>query len=166
MILAWNDGNKVGEHPHAEVIGGLLHLVGYLTDNPYLPAPSGVEVLWLMPGDNSERVAAVRHVAKAFGRDMVWENGNTRVSVAWPFPGLRFWAMAELVTEEVSASTEADDTQQLPPLDAWDEPLPEVSCELCEGSGLDRACRSGGTCPHCLGKGRIAAWVPQEASAW
>jgi hypothetical protein len=166
MTLAWDNETR-GQHSHSQIISGLLHLAGYLTDNPNLPAPERVDVVWRVPGDNSERVAKVRHIATAFDRDMVWENGNRQVSTCWQFPGLTFWAVAQLLDEPdaapPAASAEEAVTEQLPAVDPWDEPLPEVSCAGCGGKGRQR---DGSTCVDCLGKGRIAAWVPQAVPAW
>lgn len=150
------------EHPHQEIINGLLQLAGYLTDNPGLPSPSDVSVSWHMGGENSQRVAGVREIARQLDVDMVWDESGTQAWALWQFPGVAFVAVGQLVPEPDAQPP----TQELAPL-YGEQAVPEVDCPRCLGTGRENAAQDEGTCGWCLGKGRVADMAaPAKGPHW
>lgn len=160
------------ENPHQKIINSMMQMVGYLTDHPEFPVgPNATAMLVVVHPDwphvsDSDQVAFVREVARIFDVEPQWE-GTTRLSatLAWDRAGIEAVATFGAATREAVESAAvypvtAADSEQLPAAVEADQALPEVDCPNCRGTGFEHAA-PGGTCPYCLGKGRLAApWQP------
>lgn len=152
-------------NPHQHIINDLLQMASYLTDNPDLPMPSDVEVRWLVGGSDSDRIAKVREMARWWNVDQAWDEPGRTVWAHWRFSRISWAVIAELMPPAIAAVPAPE-----PAAVDVDQAVPEVDCPACRGTGIEYAEREGGTCPHCLGRGRLPApWLPPAeagASAW
>jgi hypothetical protein len=190
-VTSVNPGSSQDEpptnHPHYELIIGLMRLAAFLTDHPDLPVDS-VDAGFSATGTDSDQIAQVRQIGHLLDADPSWQRnyfvvnrmfGPVKYS-AWAIPAqaheefLRREELGRAAFEAVKAAAAAAAAETVEVVVVVDPPAAAPvdegqavgeqdtrPCPSCDGSGGDES--RGAECRSCWGSGRVLAEPPKCA---